>query len=53
MKKHEFKWGTMINDKVLKDTEDDDLYRKAISSYFNCAVLGNELKWKYYDEWDK
>jgi endo-1,4-beta-xylanase len=50
LKKHDFGFGTAVAYGPLKSsTSDGNLYREALSQWFNKTVLENELKWP---EWE-
>ena len=46
MTRHAFPWGTCVRAaRIMGDSSDDEVYRTHLKALFNCAVLGNDLKW--------
>ena len=50
MRQHDFLFGTAITGKLFANSAPDSNYRQLIEELFNSAVMGNSMKWKYWEQ---
>ncbi|RRJ29502.1 endo-1,4-beta-xylanase [Halocatena pleomorpha] len=51
MQEHDFGFGTALGaDQLINQTSDGDPYREHLLDLFNTAVLGNQMKWRFWEE---
>ncbi|WP_415380362.1 endo-1,4-beta-xylanase [Halosimplex sp. TS25] len=49
-REHEFSFGTAVNaDRLINQSSPGDNYRQYIPELFNTAVLGNQHKWRFWE----